>query len=93
MFRPTVHRGRCTATATGTAAAGSVHIAASSPRRLVHPSTVEEDEFVGREPELAVLDALLAQVSTRGARVVLIRGTAGIGKTALVREFLRRTGT
>ena len=53
---------------------------------------MQEAEFVGREPELAVLDALLAQVRTDGARVVLIRGMVGIGKTALVREFLRRHG-
>ena len=51
---------------------------------------MQEAEFVGREPELAVLGALLAQVRTHGARVALIRGTVGIGKTALVREFLRR---
>ena len=44
------------------------------------PDTVEEDEFVGREPELAVLDALLGQVRTRGARVVLIRGAVGSGR-------------
>ena len=53
---------------------------------------MQEAEFVGREPELAVLDALLGQVRTEGARVVLIRGMVGIGKTALVREFLRRHG-
>ena len=89
MLRPTVI-GQDAREATGTAAAGSVHIAASSPCRTAHPSTVQEAEFVGREPELAVLGALLAQVRTHGARVALIRGTVGIGKTALVREFLRR---
>ena len=75
-----------------TSEAGSAHGSPSPSRRPAHPSTVQEAEFVGREPELAVLDALLAQVRTDGARVVLIRGGPGIGKTALVREFLRRHG-
>ena len=46
----------------------------------------EDEAFVGREHELGVLDALLAQVRTDGARVALIRGAPGIGKTALVRR-------
>jgi DNA-binding CsgD family transcriptional regulator len=56
----------------------------------VRPETPEGGEFVGREPELSTLDTLLAHVRTDGARVALIRGAAGIGKTALIREFLRR---
>ena len=96
MFRPTVigqDAFDLVQTATGTtstSAAGSAHASPSSPRRPAHPGALQEAAFVGREPELAVLDAQLTQVSTHGARVVLIRGTVGIGKTALVREFLRR---
>ncbi len=51
---------------------------------------VRDEDFVGREHELGVLDALLARASVDGARLALIRGAQGIGKTALVREFLRR---
>ena len=83
MVRPTVigqdalHLVQTAMETTSTSAAGSVHGSSSSPRRPAHPSTVQEDEFVGREPELAVLDALLAQVRTDGARVALIRGSRG----------------
>jgi DNA-binding CsgD family transcriptional regulator len=73
-----------------TSAGRSVHDFPSSPCGQTHPDMTQDDEFVGREPELGVLAALLAQVRTNGARVTLIRGAAGIGKTALVREFLRR---
>ena len=96
MFRPTVigqdalNLARAATGTSSTSAAGSVHGFSSPPCRPAPPGSVLEDEFVGREPELAVLDASLAQVRARGARVVLIRGTVGIGKTALVREFLRR---
>jgi ATP/maltotriose-dependent transcriptional regulator MalT len=40
-----------------------------------------------RESELGILDDLLAGLDTSGGRVVLVRGEAGIGKSALVREF------
>ena len=55
-------------------------------------ATPQDEAFVGREHELGVLDALLAQVRADGARVALVRGAPGIGKTALVRTFLRRHG-
>ena len=57
--------------------------------RPVCSRTPEKEVFVGREHELGVLDTLLAQARTDGARVALIRGAPGIGKTALVRAFLR----
>ena len=41
-----------------------------------------------RESELQTLHDLFADVSTSGGRVVLIRGEAGIGKSALVRSFV-----
>ena len=46
--------------------------------------------YVGRTQELGALDRMLAEVTAHGARVVLVRGPAGIGKTALVRRFVER---
>ncbi len=43
-----------------------------------------------RESELGVLDDLVAELDTTGGKVVLVRGEAGIGKSSLVREFIRR---
>ncbi|MER5941465.1 AAA family ATPase [Streptomyces sp. NPDC001928] len=54
------------------------------------PHITETDhDFCGRERELAVLEGLLTAVGN-GARLVSVDGPAGLGKTALVREFLRR---
>jgi len=41
-----------------------------------------------RAPQLKLLADVLAEVGSSNGRVVLIRGEAGIGKTALVSEFL-----
>ncbi|MEA1903680.1 MAG: AAA family ATPase, partial [Actinomycetota bacterium] len=41
-----------------------------------------------RDRELGLLDGLLSDLGETGGRVVLIRGEAGIGKSALVRAFL-----
>jgi serine/threonine protein kinase/tetratricopeptide (TPR) repeat protein len=46
--------------------------------------------FVGREPEMRKLDALLQQAIEGTGRVVFITGEPGIGKTSLSDEFLRR---
>ncbi len=43
-----------------------------------------------RETELGVLEGLLAHLDSTGGKVVLIRGEAGIGKSALVGGFLER---
>lgn len=45
-------------------------------------------ELVGRDSELAALDAALAGSAAGHGRVVLIAGDAGIGKTALLRSFV-----
>ena len=55
----------------------------------MRPEKREERAFVGREHELGVLHALLAEVQADGARVALVRGASGTGKTALVERFLR----
>jgi DNA-binding SARP family transcriptional activator len=49
-----------------------------------------ETVFVGRETELAAAAAQRAAVAGGGAAAVLVRGPAGIGKSALCREVARR---
>ncbi|MGD2060443.1 MAG: LuxR C-terminal-related transcriptional regulator [Acidimicrobiia bacterium] len=46
--------------------------------------------FLERESELARLMGVLDDLDREGGRVVLIRGEAGIGKSALLREFVER---
>ena len=46
-----------------------------------------EGAFVGRVAELADLSDAWESAGTRGARIVLIRGEAGIGKSRLAAEF------
>lgn len=46
--------------------------------------------FSGRQHELGALDEVLVQVARDGARVVLVEGPAGIGKTAVLRRFVQR---
>jgi eukaryotic-like serine/threonine-protein kinase len=59
----------------------------ASARRLLGKPT----PFVGREHELAVLDAAWADGLARSAaRVVLITAPAGVGKSRLLYEWLRR---
>ena len=48
--------------------------------------------FVGRQLELATLRARLAAARAGAPQVVEIRGPAGIGKTALVAQFLEQSG-
>lgn len=49
---------------------------------------IVEDEVIGREVELARLRSLL---EAEGPRVAHLHGVAGIGKTALLRRFVRET--
>ena len=46
--------------------------------------------LVGRQAELASLEAILAEVVTKGGRVALVGGDAGIGKSRLLEAFLSR---
>ena len=48
--------------------------------------------FVGRELELATLQALLARVAEGQGQVVGIVGEPGMGKTRLLAEFRQRLG-
>jgi AAA ATPase domain len=50
------------------------------------------DTFVGRSRELAVLSAALRQAATGDARLALVAGEPGIGKTELARAFARAAG-
>ena len=49
----------------------------------------DAEAFVGRSHELAVLSAALRQAATGDARLALISGEPGIGKTELARAFAR----
>ncbi len=51
----------------------------------------EVESFVGREPEMKQLDRLLSRASEGAGRVAFVTGEPGIGKTAVVEEFLRRS--
>ena len=50
----------------------------------------EREPFVGREPELRLLDQCMERAVAGAGAIVLVTGATGIGKTALIREFLRR---
>ncbi len=45
-----------------------------------------------REEQLGLMAGVLAEIGSSGGKVVLIRGEAGVGKSALVREFLETHG-
>jgi AAA ATPase domain len=49
----------------------------------------DAEAFVGRSRELTVLSAALRQATTGDARLALISGEPGIGKTELARAFAR----
>jgi DNA-binding CsgD family transcriptional regulator/tetratricopeptide (TPR) repeat protein len=54
--------------------------------------TVSSPIMVGREAEAAQMDAVMASLVDGHARVVVISGEAGIGKTRLIDEAVRRAG-
>jgi predicted ATPase len=47
-------------------------------------STAEPAELLGRAEECAALDRLLSQVLAGESRVIVLRGDAGVGKSALI---------
>src|SRR6266568_4563159 len=58
--------------------------------RMPQPAGRQDAEaFVGRSHELAVLSAALHQAATGDARLALVSGEPGIGKTELARAFAR----
>jgi hypothetical protein len=60
-------------------------------RRPSLQAAAPDEIFVDREAELGQLDRLLGEAMAGSGRVVFVTGESGIGKTALVREFLQRT--
>ena len=62
-------------------------------RRLAAPGPAVEEAsaFVGRTLELRVLDDAWAEVRRGGTVTVRLEGASGIGKTALVRQFVDET--
>ena len=63
---------------------------ASRPYGVDVSATDEDAHVVGLATETAQLEALLRRVCVGGPVVVVVEGPAGIGKTTLLRRFLRR---
>ena len=61
---------------------GSLPVVAASGARSEDWPSVMKQAIVGRQPELARIDAFLARVPS-GARVLVIEGDPGMGKTTL----------
>jgi eukaryotic-like serine/threonine-protein kinase len=68
--------------------AGILHCLGTSP--VSRPIAGAEPAFVGRFRELAALSEALDRAESGALVVCRVTGAPGIGKTALVREFLRR---
>jgi DNA-binding SARP family transcriptional activator len=63
----------------------------SAPSALPGPApSADADPFVGRAPELAVLERALADASAGRGRMVVLAGEPGVGKTRLARELAQR---
>jgi hypothetical protein len=61
------------------------------PARTRPPVPAARTSLAGREDVLARLDGVLADLQSGEGRLVLVRGSAGIGKSALLREVARRS--
>ena len=57
------------------------------------PSVRRSEQLVEREDALAVLRRYLDEEATAVGRIVLIRGEASIGKTALLKAFVQDCST
>jgi uncharacterized protein len=64
------------------------------PRQVTHiyVTLLNVSNFVGREKELELLNAHLADVENGQARLLAIRGRRQVGKSRLITEFVRRAG-
>ncbi|HET6548560.1 MAG TPA: ATP-binding protein, partial [Solirubrobacter sp.] len=54
------------------------------------PGTAPPRRLLGRRSECEALDRLLAHVRLGGSQVLVLRGDAGVGKTALLEHFVAR---
>src|SRR5207253_2852890 len=70
-----------------TATVASIAAAPPGARQILCP------EVVGRDRELAALEAHLATAIGGTGSTVLLAGEAGLGKSALLRRFLERAGS
>ncbi len=70
----------------------ATRIAESTRRPLRRIRIPRETDCVGREDELTLLNSLYEPAAAGDGRVLLIEGEAGIGKSRLVDEFVRRLG-
>ncbi len=65
-------------------------IARPAPAVIPAQLPLDASGFSGRHDQLAVLDALVNPSPSGGARIALITGTAGVGKTALAVHWAHR---
>jgi len=58
---------------------------------LISPRRIEEEDFIfyNRDKEISLLEFLYSDIK-KGPFFVLVTGEAGVGKTRLIREFLKR---
>ena len=59
---------------------------------MIEPRDATEPAFVGRERELALLEARLRDANQGRARFLVLAGEAGIGKTRTAEELIARAG-
>ncbi|HEY5947304.1 MAG TPA: protein kinase [Kofleriaceae bacterium] len=57
------------------------------------PTTPGKTTIVGRDKELAALEAALARAREGDGAIAILRGRSGMGKTALVRRFVEVAGS
>jgi len=57
--------------------------------KKVVPRNIEKTIFHGREAEMRMINEIFEAVIEQGSKSLLLHGDPGVGKTAIVREFLR----
>lgn len=55
------------------------------------PTSQGSNQFIGRDHELEVLTGTWDNIQTEGGAAVFVRGEAGIGKSTLLRQFVKNT--
>ncbi|MEO3888451.1 BTAD domain-containing putative transcriptional regulator [Nonomuraea sp. B5E05] len=60
------------------------------PPRAPRPAPITEAPFIGREAQLSALVTAAAEAATDGARIALVTGEAGLGKSTLLEHLGRR---